>query len=91
MKATYKEIRHLSAAALRALCIEKNWYTAGDNEEYRHLLFDLAERKVTLSTEDIIEIAEDIYEHTATYDRINYGIEEIAYEVNRACTVVFDQ
>ena len=38
----YKEIRKIHASALRQLCIDHDWYTAGDNEEYGHLLFDLA-------------------------------------------------
>ncbi len=87
MKATYKELRHLSAIDLRALCIKKNWYTAGDNEAYAHLL---ADRKGNLSTEDIIEIAEDIYEHTAPRDLHDYRVEDIAFEVNRACVVIFE-
>ena len=38
----YIETRRLGASALRALCIERSWYTRGDNEEYDHLLTDLA-------------------------------------------------
>lgn len=90
MKATYKETRHLHAFDLRALCIEKNWYTAGSNEEYAHL-FELTKRKTSLDTEAIIEIAKDIYEHTATHDLHDYRVEDIAFEVNRFCTVTFDE
>ena len=53
----YKETRRLSAYALRALCIEHSWYTLGDNEEYDHLLTDLAGSKPHLDTGDIIAIA----------------------------------
>ena len=38
----YKEIRTISAYSLRALCIRHDWYTIGDNDEYEHLLYDLA-------------------------------------------------
>ncbi len=89
MKTTYKETRHLASYKLRELCVWKGWYTAGSNEEYGHLLFDLADCKENLSTEDVIEIAKDIYEHTAPRDLHDYGIADIAAEVNRACTVVF--
>ena len=58
----YKEIRKIRASALRQLCIDKDWYTRGDNDEYGHLLFDLADKKDNLSTMDIIEIAKDIME-----------------------------
>ncbi len=89
MNATYKECRRLSATSLRSLCISKNWYTSGDNDEYGHLLYDLAGHKTNLSTEDIIEIAEDIFEHTASKDLDGYEVEDIAFEVNQACTVTF--
>jgi len=89
MNATYKECRRLSATSLRSLCISKNWYTSGDNEEYSHLLHDLAGHKTNLCTEDIIGIAEDIFEHTASKDLDGYGVEDIAFEVNRVCTVTF--
>lgn len=85
----YKEIRRLSAMSLRALCIRQNWYTGGDNAEYEHLLYDLAAGKANLSTEDIIEIAEDIAAHSDLSD--GYDIEGIAWEVNRACNVSFEK
>ena len=46
----YKEIRKISASSLRTLCIRQDWYTAGDNDEYGHLLFNLAGDKENLST-----------------------------------------
>jgi len=85
----YTEIRHLSAHSLRALCIRQNWYTGGDNAEYEHLLYDLADSKPHLTTEDIIEIAEDIAAHSTLRD--GYDIEGIAWEVNRACNVSFEK
>ena len=86
----YKEIRTLTAYNLRALCIRQNWYTRGDNAEYEHLLYDLAGGKPHLTTEDIIEIAEDIAAHSAPSDfRECFDIGGIAWEVNRACNVSF--
>lgn len=86
---SYKEIRTLSAMNLRALCIRQNWYTGGDNAEYEHLLYDLAAGKANLTTENIIEIAEDIAAHSDLSD--GYDIEGIAWEVNRACNVSFEK
>lgn len=83
----YKEVRRLTAGNLRALCIEQDWYTNGTNEEYDHLLRDLAGNKENLSTEDIIEIAEDIFCHSKLPEGCE--IEDIAWEVNRVCTVCF--
>lgn len=85
----YKEFRHLSADSLRALCIAKNWYTGGNCDEYEHLLFDLAQHKENLTTEDIIAIAEDIFEHSSHLD--GYEVEDIAWEVNRACAISFER
>lgn len=89
MKNTYKEIRILSASNLRSLCIRKDWYTGGNNDEYDHLLIDLAERKENLTTDDIIQIAEDIAAHSDLPD--GYDIEAVAWEVNRACNVSFEK
>lgn len=83
----YKEIRTISAYSLRALCIRHDWYTNGDNDEYEHLLYDLAGGRPHLTTEDIIAIAVDIASHSDLRD--GYDIEGIAWEVNRASNVSF--
>ena len=85
----YKEIRPLTAHSLRALCIRQNWYTVGDNAEYEHLLYDLADSKPHLTTQDIIEIAEDIAAHSDLQD--GYDVAGIAWEVNRASNVSFQE
>ena len=83
----YKEIRRLSPSALRALCIRQEWYTRGNNDEYGHLLLDLAGSKPHLTTDDIIAIAEDIAAHSELQE--GQTIEAVAFEVARACTVTF--
>ena len=83
----YKEVRKISAQALRQLCVDNNWYTAGDNDEYEHLLLDLAANKENLNTADIIEIAADIMEHSNLSD--DCTIENIAFEVARIATTHF--
>ena len=85
----YKEIRKIRASALRQLCIDHNWYTAGDNDEYEHLLFDLAGHKENLSTADIIEIAADIMEHSDM--SADYTIESVAFEVASIANVFFEE
>ena len=85
----YKEIRRISASALRQLCIDHDWYTAGDNEEYEHLLLDLAGHKENLSTADIIEIAADIMEHSDMSP--DYTIESVAFEVASIANVFFEE
>ena len=85
----YKEIRKIHASTLRQLCINQNWYTAGDNDEYGHLLFDLAQNKENLSTADIIEIAADIMAHSELDE--DCRIESIAFEVARIADVFFEE
>ena len=80
----YKETRTLSAEDLRNLCIKNHWYTKGTCEEYSHLLYDLAENKEHLTTDDIIEIAEDIVAHSEIDDDSIEDISIVACLVNRA-------
>ena len=85
----YKEIRKISASRLRALCIRQDWYTAGDNDEYGHLLYDLAQNKENLSTADIVVIAADIMEHSEL--DADCTIESVAFEVAQIANVFFEE
>lgn len=87
MKYGYREIRKIHADSLRNLCIAENWYTKGDNEAYKHLLLDLADRKRNITTDDIVEIAQDIMEHSDT-DREFTGI---CFEVARIAVTFFEE
>lgn len=85
MKYEYKEVRTISADRLRKLCIEHDWYTRGDNEEYRHLLDDTAGDKENITTEDIVEITRDIIEHSKIED--DYQFEDVAFAVANIAVV----
>lgn len=63
MKYGYKVVRKLSSDALRALCIERAWYTRGDNEAYSNML--AMANKEDITSDDIVEIASDIIEHSS--------------------------
>lgn len=78
MKYGYTEIRRITAQALRKLCAENEWYTCGDPDEYEHLLFDLAQHKANVTTDDIIEIASDIIEHSELVSDIEYVAFKVA-------------
>lgn len=62
----YAEFRRMESTKMQALCIKHNWYNAGTNEEYRHLLFELCGYR-NLSTADVSEIVNDIIAHTAEF------------------------
>lgn len=83
----YKEIRRMEARRLRSLCIEKGWYTQGDNKAYQHLLYDVAEKLENITTDDLVEIAEDILEHSET----DYDIPSVMFELARICHTTIEE
>ena len=88
----YKETRILSADKLRALCIERDWYTLGDCEEYSALfdkLRDCLWQSVEMTTEKLAEIAQDIMEHSDLPE--DYTITCIMFELARICTTYFEE
>lgn len=85
----FRENRRVYADDLRRLCIQKNWYTGGTNEEYEHLLCDLAGSKENIGTDDIIAIADDIMQHSHLDPE--YGIESVAFEVAAIAHSFFEE
>lgn len=83
MKYPYKIYRLLTMEKLRGLCIQRNWYTNGDNDEYSHML-NMAKRG-NLTSDDIIEIALDIVAHSDLEDD---DLMNVCDEILR-CTVSF--
>jgi hypothetical protein len=79
------EIRKLWGDDLRRLCIDKRWYTCGHNEEYSVLLNKAASAE-NVTTELIVELAEDIKAHSDT----EYDIKGICFEIARNCNVFFE-
>lgn len=87
MKYGYREIRKISVNDLRNLCIAKRWYTRGDNEEYNHLLNELAGNKENITTDDIVEIALDIMQHSNT----DQDLISICFDVARIAVTFFEE
>lgn len=76
MKYGYKVVRKLTMASLRSLCVEKEWYTSGDNDEYSNML--AMSKKNDITGDDIVEIATDIIEHSnLSLDDFTYVCDEI--------------
>lgn len=86
--AEIKEIRRIDATDLQNLCIKHNWYTAGNSKEYSNLLFNLAESKENLTTNDIITIANDIIEHSSNME--NELLTSVCFEITRICYTFFE-
>ena len=96
MKYGYKEIRKLHTSDLRALCIREDWYTGGTNEEYANLMNMTFKDNIT--TDDIVEIATDIIEHSETakqkFERASGGENfylHVMYLVAEACFTYFEE
>lgn len=89
----YIERRTLQADDLRNLCIRKNWYTHGTNREYCNLFQLLTDNFHTaeMTTEKLVEIATDIFNHSSEDDCTDGYLEitDILYDLARACRTVF--
>lgn len=86
----FTETRTLSASKLRSICIKNDWYTCGTNDEYSRLfdrLTDCCGCPENLTTDKLVEIAEDIMEHSEITD---YTIESVLFELARCCFTYFD-
>lgn len=63
MKYGYKETRKMLSWDLRKLCINNEWYESGDAEDYSNLL-EKVDSLENITTDNIVEIATDIIEHS---------------------------
>lgn len=81
----YKEIRVLHWDDLRKLCINKHWYTAGNSTAYENMLAKCEKDNIT--TDDIVEIAQDIMEHTTGEER---ELEGFCFEIAKVCNTFFE-
>ena len=91
----YIETRTLNSTELRSLCIKKNWYTHGTNEEYYNLFSKLTENfhAAQMTTEKLVEIAEDIFAHSDENDCTDGYLEipSILFDLAAACWTTFEE
>ena len=83
------EQRTMDAEDLRALCIKKEWYTYGNNEEYRRLFTRLQNEDGTpanMTPAKLYEIAEDIRRASDW----KWTTSSIMFELARICCSFFD-
>ncbi|HWR19805.1 MAG TPA: hypothetical protein VN608_09290 [Clostridia bacterium] len=79
------ETRKLYSDDLRQLCIKKNWYTLGTNEEYAQLL-GMADKLAHVRSRNIVGMAENILAHSDT----EYALSSICYEIAEICHSFFE-
>jgi hypothetical protein len=87
MAKKYIEERVLYAYTLQALCVQRDWYNRGNNEEYENLFSRLYENgcSANITTEKLAEIAEDIIEHTEE----EHDIEDVMFAIAKECVSYF--
>ena len=88
----YTEVRKMNSDDLRNLCIREHWYTEGNCEEYTNLL-SKADDIDNVTTDDIVEIATDIYSHSRFEDdyTMNELILNIMFKVGKICITLFEE
>lgn len=78
------EIRELKVNKVRAACINNEWYTAGDCDDYNNL-FVLIRNLPTGTTETLEMVATDIKEHSDTEDEIK----DIMFVLANECCITY--
>lgn len=84
----YIEKRKIFPGTLRTLCIQKKWYTKGTNEEYYEFLY-IKTKKDNLTSDDIVDLAEDIYRHSENMKAEDIAVPEICEEITDLCFSIF--
>lgn len=77
---------------VRKTCINNDWYTRGNNEEYSYLLNDMCDWDIEQTEESIRDIARNIYEHSTGFDMCyskNEHIDNIAFYILNDCCTYF--
>lgn len=64
----FKIMRSVGATKLRQMCIKHNYYTRGDNDEYRNMLMQYHGQDVAEA--EIEWLARDIKSHSVTTDEV---------------------
>lgn len=86
MKYGYKETRRITAYRMRELCISQCWFTLATNKEYSEFLHK-AESLINITTDDLVELAEQVKEHSDT----DMEIENIMYYIAKSCYLFFNR
>lgn len=81
------EVRKIDRIKLRQVCINNNFFTWGDNDDYAKFLKYADIENVTLS--DLIEIAKQILTFSSFEINEKYEITDILYILNNDCCYTY--
>lgn len=84
----YTEIRKIDAYKVRNLCIERNWFTCGTNEEYGDLL-NYGFNEVLITSDELVEMATLILEHSEKEYLIDFEFTDIMGALINCCYSYF--
>ena len=79
-----KELRQISTIKIIRICIENDFYTDGDYEDYNNMLTFASSLK-NATTDDLEKIASDIKKHSET----DCEIEDIMFSLANDCCKIY--
>lgn len=81
----YTETRKMNMSDLQNLCVRKNWYDEGNNEEYMEMLLSFQGGK-NVTTTDILCTAQNIAAHSSELsEHIKEDLEAVCFELFEIC------
>lgn len=84
-----KEIRRMSKPRLRQLCIDRNWFTRGTNDEYTRLFEMAGDNDSHIGTHTMYDMAAWIMGHSSDDAMEDVEVTDIMYELARICRSSF--
>lgn len=86
----YTETRILRMSDLQHLCVRKNWYNEGSNEEYIEMLLNFKSGK-NVTTADILCVAQNIAAHSSELsEHIKEDLENVCFELLEICNTFIE-
>lgn len=81
----YTETRKMNMSDLQALCVRKNWYDEGNNEDYMEMLLSV-QGDANITTADILCMAQNIASHSRDLSvHIKEDLEAVCFELFEIC------
>ncbi len=94
MKKSYVVHKVIDPMSVRSLCIQQHWYTRGTTLEYEAMLQSLLDEhhmsRDDITDQDIIELAENIVQHSDLATMDDDPVASIAFELARLVTTIFE-
>lgn len=84
------EIRRMSKPRLRQLCIERNWFTRGTNDEYTRLFEMAGDYNTNIGAYTLYDMAAWIMDHSSEDAMEDAEITDVMYELARICITTFN-